>query len=275
MERVKEGRKAIKSKQRPFTNNGLAHKVARGVAIDEERVSVVDLPWGLSHALRGPILVSFMLADPRSLPVSASNPLPITTSLLLSSLRNEQDGGGWKDFHARYWPVLVGLGVHLGLRETDAQDAAQWTLLEFLKEFRAGTYERGKGRLRAYILGIARNRIRSLRRSAQRPAQAAKPLSDAHETPDDLTDAVLEAAWERERRGAILREALEQLRASPKLSPATFQAFELVTLRSVPAEEAGRQTGLSVEDVYLARHRCTKRLKELTDTITKAWDDED
>jgi RNA polymerase sigma factor (sigma-70 family) len=205
----------------------------------------------------------------------SSGPLPITTSLLLSSLRDEQESGGWRDFHARYWPVLVGLGVHLGLRETDAQDAAQWTLLEFLKEFRAGRYERGKGRLRSYILGIARNRIRSLRRSASRPAQAARPMTDAHETPDDLTDAVLEAAWETERRSAILREAWEQLRASPKLAPATFLAFELVSMRGVPAEEAARQAGITVNDVYLARHRCTKRLKELVDAITSAWDEED
>lgn len=206
---------------------------------------------------------------------SGSSPLPITTSLLLSTLRDEHEGTGWRDFHARYWPVLVGLGVHLGLREADAQDAAQWTLLEFLREFRAGRYERGRGRLRSYILGIARNRIRSLRRSGSRPAQAARSLEDAPEQMDDLSDERLEAVWEGERRSAILREALEQLRASPRLAPATFLAFELVALRSVPAEQAAQQAGLSVDDVYLARHRCTKRLKELVEVITRAWDEEE
>jgi RNA polymerase sigma factor (sigma-70 family) len=195
--------------------------------------------------------------------------LPVTTSLLLDALRDERDQDGWREFTERYWPVLVGLGVHLGLTETDAADAAQWTLLEFLREFRAGKYQRGKGRLSAYVIGIARNRIRALRRQSTRRAPAGA------EPAEEMDDATLQNVWEQQRRTVILQQALNKLRESPKLAPSTFQAFELVALRGVPAEEAARQAGISVDDVYLARHRCTRRLREIIDQLTAAWDQEE
>jgi RNA polymerase sigma factor (sigma-70 family) len=202
---------------------------------------------------------------------------------MLHTLRDERDGQGWQDFHARYWPVLVGLGVHLGLREADAQDAAQTTLLDFVKELRAGRYERGKGRLRAFILGIARNRIRTLRRESRKAGlrhtlQENDAPIDAHHASDgadEPSDEALQQAWETQRDAAMLGEALQQLRASPKLAPSTLEAFELVTLRGVPVSEAARQTGLSCDEVYLAKHRCAKRLRELIEQVRLAWDSED
>lgn len=195
--------------------------------------------------------------------------LPVTTSLLLDALRDEGDQGGWREFTDRYWPVLVGLGVHLGLTETDAADAAQWTLVEFLREFRAGRYQRGKGRLSAFVIGIAKNRIRALRRQSVKRAPAGV------ESADEIDDVTLQNVWEQQRRSVILQQALKKLRESPKLAPSTFQAFELVALRNVPAEEAARQAGISVDDVYLARHRCTRRLREIVDELTAAWDQEE
>ncbi|HLP84601.1 MAG TPA: RNA polymerase sigma factor [Phycisphaerales bacterium] len=195
--------------------------------------------------------------------------LPVTTSLLLDALRDEGDQGGWREFTDRYWPVLVGLGVHLGLTETDAADAAQWTLVEFLREFRAGRYQRGKGRLSAFVIGIAKNRIRALRRQSVKRAPAGVEIAD------EIDDVTLQHVWEQQRRSVILQQALKKLRESPKLASSTFQAFELVALRDVPAEEAARQAGISVDDVYLARHRCTRRLREIVDELTAAWDQEE
>ncbi len=195
--------------------------------------------------------------------------LPVTTSLLLDALRDERDQDGWREFTERYWPVLVGLGVHLGLTETDAADAAQWTLVEFLREFRAGRYQRGKGRLSAFVIGIAKNRIRALRRQSARRAPAGI------EPADEIDDVTLQNVWEQQRRSAILQAAITTLRESTKIAPATLQAFELVALRDVPAEEAARQAGISVDDVYLARHRCTRKLREIVDHLTAAWDKEE
>lgn len=196
--------------------------------------------------------------------------LPITTTLLLDSLRDESHPEGWERFSARYWPVLAGFARKLGLSEADAADAAQWTLMEFLKEFRAGRYERQRGRLSSFVVGIARNRILTLRRQSRRAAEGGG--GDSGELlPDEVT---MTDMWENERRRAILEDAVTALRGSSRLSPATFRAFELVALRDVPAEEAAAQTGMSVDEVYVARSRCTRRLRELVAELTSAWDED-
>jgi RNA polymerase sigma-70 factor (ECF subfamily) len=206
-------------------------------------------------------------------------PLPITTTLLLDSLRDESRPEGWEQFSARYWPVLAGFARKLGLSEADAADAAQWTLMEFLREFRAGRYERARGRLSSFVVGIARNRILTLRRQARRGSAGSgggskdgpAPGDSADQLPDDAT---MTDMWENERRRAILEDAVAQLRGSSRLSPSTFRAFELVALRGVPATEAAAQSGLSVEEVYVARSRCTKRLRELVEELTRAWNED-
>lgn len=193
--------------------------------------------------------------------------LPITTTLMLNALRDESRPEGWETFASRYWPVLAGWGMKLGLSEADAADAAQWTLMEFLKEFRAGRYERGRGRLSAFVIGIARHRILALRRDARRPADDAQ----AHELPDDAT---LTSLWDHERRRVILDQAIAELRGSSRLSPATLTAFELVAIRGLSADAAARQTGLSVNEVYVAKSRCTRRLREIVEELTRAFDED-
>jgi len=195
--------------------------------------------------------------------------LPITTTLMLNALRDESQPEGWETFASRYWPVLAGWGMKLGLSEADAADAAQWTLMEFLKEFRAGRYERGRGRLSAFVIGIARHRILALRRDARRPTDDGAP--PPAELPDNVT---LTSLWDQERRRVILDQAIAELRRSPRLSPATFAAFELVAIRGLPAEAAALQTGLSVNEVYVAKSRCTRRLREIVDELTRAFDED-
>lgn len=195
--------------------------------------------------------------------------LPMTTTLMLDELRDESRPEGWRRFSERYWPVLCGFGVKLGLNDADAADAAQWTLMQFLNEFRAGRYERARGRLSSFIIGIARNRILALRREARARQGRGGDVDLADELPDEAT---LTNIWENERRRMILDEAISQLRDSPRLAPGTFAAFELVALRGVPADEAARQASMTLNDVYVARSRCTRRLRELVGEITEAWD---
>ena len=69
----------------------------------------------------------------------------------------------------------------------------------------------------------------------------------------------------------ICRQALEQLRVSDKLAPQTLAAFELVGMQHVPASEAAKQLGLSVQEVYLAKSRCLERLRTLISRIEAAY----
>lgn len=204
-----------------------------------------------------------------------------TTTELLESLKDAGNAAIWTQFDARYRPVLIGFARHLGLNHEDAADIAQQALLEFIRDYRAGRYERGKGRLSSWLISIARHRTIDLQRSmGRRRAVGGESVIDqlpAHEETSHPTlqdPGTLSAIWESERRQAILAAALEHLRKNTKTNEKTLQAFELVAVRGVPPEAVARECGMSVDEVYVAKNRVTKQLRTVVDEMTRAYDED-
>ena len=96
--------------------------------------------------------------------------MPITTTLLLNSLKDERNDEAWTDFDARYRRVIEDFAKSAGLRDDDASEVAQQTLFEFVKAYRLGRYNRERGRLHSWIIGIAQNKVADVFR--QRPRAA-------------------------------------------------------------------------------------------------------
>ncbi|MEK6702516.1 MAG: sigma factor [Planctomycetota bacterium] len=198
--------------------------------------------------------------------------LPTTTTILLESLRDARNGNAWTEFDRRYRPVLTGFARSLGLNDSDAADAAQWALAQFAQDYAAGRYVRGKGRLSSWIMGIARHRIERVR-NAGGPVRGAKGKDARGESvlgamPDE---AGLTQLWDRQREAVIIGRAMEALRTTEGVDPAKLKAFELVALHDVPVEEAARQCGMTPADVYVAKSRLSRKLRELVETIGRAY----
>lgn len=192
-----------------------------------------------------------------------------TSTQLLDALREPGNEPVWEQLDRRYRAVIESLATRFGLPGEDAREIAQQTLAEFARAYRAGKYERGKGRLSSWMLGIAKNHMLSLKR--ERAAHGAAPLFDDQA----LTDASsLRRIWGEERDRDILMCAFESLRAESSMEDRTLRAFELVALRGVPASEAGRQCGMTPDQVYVARSRVTSRLREVVRRLTDAFEDD-
>jgi RNA polymerase sigma-70 factor (ECF subfamily) len=60
------------------------------------------------------------------------------------------------------------------------------------------------------------------------------------------------------------RELLEEAgcRVRLRVAPATWDAFRLTAVEGLSGQEAARRTGLSVGQVYVARHRVERLLRE-------------
>jgi RNA polymerase sigma-70 factor (ECF subfamily) len=192
----------------------------------------------------------------------------ITTTALLDSLMQEIDGPVWSEFDSRFRPIIRGVALRLGLSQEDASDVAQETLAAFVRDYRLGRYERGKGRLRTWVMAIARNRAIDLLRAQGRRRVSAGD-SVLGQVPDQ--DAV-DAAWVEEERRAVYSAALEQLRGSARISGSNLRAFELVALRGLTPEAVAAECGISVEQVYLAKLRMAERLKKIVSEITTAYE---
>jgi RNA polymerase sigma-70 factor, ECF subfamily len=88
----------------------------------------------------------------------------VTTSTLLRGLLASRDDRAWCEVDERYRPIVLRLAERCGLDADDAADVAQETLTQFFEDYRAGKYDRQRGRLRAWLTGIARHRIADARR---------------------------------------------------------------------------------------------------------------
>jgi len=184
-----------------------------------------------------------------------------TTTQLLEALRDPSDRPAWEHLDARYRAVIAGFARRLGLNESDADEVAQQTLVEFVRAYRDNRYDRSKGRLSSWILGIAHNVARKSVRS-RRGVHLATDDGDAHD------ERTVQALWIEERDRAILARAMRVLREDSELDDRTLLAFELVGLRGVPAQAASEQAGMSVDQVYVAKTRVTKRLRALVRELT-------
>ncbi len=192
-----------------------------------------------------------------------------TTTRLLDALKDASNEPVWAHLDARFRPVIAGLARRLGLEATHAEEVAQETLSEFVRAYRDGRYDRSKGRLSSWILGIAHHTTLRAHRNAKR--DSAQGQTALAEVADEST---LRSIWADERDRAILDRAMSILRDESSIDDRTFLAFELVALRGVPAPEAASQTGMTTDQVYVAKSRVTKRLRSLVEEMTQAFEED-
>ena len=193
----------------------------------------------------------------------------VTSTILLIGLRDPANDRAWSEFAARYQPMLVAFARRLGLKEDQAQDAAQETLIAFVRAYGDGRYDRDRGRLRTWLLGIAVNKIRDIQRRLAR--EIAVGGQDSHTgmitaIPDERS---LSEAWDEEWRHSILRACLDEVRRQVK--PVLMRAFELFVLQEWPADRVAAHLGISRDVVYAAKSRILTRLQETRKQLEENW----
>lgn len=193
-----------------------------------------------------------------------------TTTQLLDSLRDPSNQELWRDFDQRFRPVVMAFARRRGLSAEEAADVAQATLADFAEDFRNGGYERSKGRLRSWIMGIAQNRIAAAwrerdRHAAERGDSAMADLPDASTAPGD---------WNEAAHSVVLERALRMLHAQTRMDARTLRAFELSALRGVPAEAVAAECAMTVAEVYVAKNRAIAKLREIVARLARELEDE-
>ena len=196
------------------------------------------------------------------------NPYLTTSTALLDGLNDPENREVWEQFDKRYRPIITGFAVRLGVDPEDAADVAQDTLTSFLTDYRAGKYDRTRGRLHSWIIGIARHRAYDLFRNRKRHAHE-RGVSAIDDTPED---SALEQMFEEECREAILRDALEALRTKTKLGEDTVNAFTRHVIDRFPPETVANELGITVDAVYMAKHRCLTKLRTLVAELEQAYE---
>jgi len=185
----------------------------------------------------------------------------ITSTQALNDLKTSNNQEAWNKFCNHFQPVVANFARHLGLAETDAEDAAQETMLEFLKAFRNEKYDREQGRLCNWLLGVAKRVILNLRGNRPLERLIADKTTGTSFWDMIKDDHGIKHTWDTEWRRMVLTRCLEQARR--EIDARVFEAFELCALSEMPVDEVAQRLGMSRNAVYIAKSRVLSRLRQL------------
>ena len=196
-----------------------------------------------------------------------------TRATLIQRLKDWQDQLSWQDFFDTYWRLIYGTAIKSGLTATEAQDVVQETMISVAKHMPSFKYDPTIGSFKTWLLNMTRWRITDQLR--KRGPFAACPSSfDDPATGTRIVDKVvdpmsrdLDALWDMEWEKNLLNAAMAKVKR--RLDPQKFQIFDLYVNKEWTPEKVAATFGISVDQVYLAKHRTTELIREEVERLKK------
>ena len=189
-----------------------------------------------------------------------------TRSSLLGRMKNEEDQQSWLEFYNTYWKLIYNVARKSGLKDADAQDVVQETVLTVLRKIKEFEYNRDKGSFKGWLKVITRSRIMDhWRKSSRQPEKntnqgTERETSGLDESLPDPEGFELEKIWEQEWLSNIHSIALD--RVKQQVSPQQFQIFDCYVLKEWSVEEIKKKLNFNSGQIYMAKHRVGKLFKQ-------------
>lgn len=193
---------------------------------------------------------------------------PTTKKTLIDKL-HDGDEISWDEFYEKYHGIIIEVGRAKGLTEDECKDLVQESMICFFRKTPTFRFDPGIAKFRTYFSRIVHGKIVDIIRKRM---PTVSDISDGsavviaeQDAPDNAFDKILLDRW----RNLVLEEAKELLRT--RVKPETFQAFELYVLQGRDPIKVAEALGMTMNQVYVAKTRCTKALEK----ILKEFDDAD
>ncbi|MBN2506493.1 MAG: sigma-70 family RNA polymerase sigma factor [Verrucomicrobia bacterium] len=199
-----------------------------------------------------------------------------THASLLARLKDLGDQESWQEFYRTYHKLIYGFALKHGLTASEAEEVLQETVITVARNLPEFRYDPTQCSFKTWLFTLALWRIDDQMRKRQ------WDVKSLHRPPGrtDRTATVervagpegerLAALWDEEWRKDLFERALDKVR--PQLDAKQFQIFDLYALQGWSAREVARSLGVSIGQVYLAKHRVArllaaevKRLQRQTD----------
>ncbi len=189
-----------------------------------------------------------------------------TRQSLLSRLRDWQDHTGWREFFDTYWRLIYNVARKAGLADAEAQDVVQTTFIYLARRMPNFRYDRQRGSFKSWLRVVTRSRILAYWRTQKTGRQFLRePFPDGEQGPDlmetvaDPTNDPLDALWQREWEENLIATAFKRLRT--RVGSQQLLIYRLATNGELPLSQVAKKLGVSMAQIYLARHRVGKLLK--------------
>ena len=192
---------------------------------------------------------------------------------LLSRLQDWDDQDSWRDFFDTYWRLIYSVAIKSGLTETEAQDVVQETVVCVAKDITKFKRDRNRGSFRGWLSNLTRWRINDQlrKRASLRPVENVDLLMESQPVTQipDPSGSELAAIWEEEWKTNLLEAAIERVRRHVREEH--YQIFDLCVMRRWKARDVAEALGVSVGQVYLAKHRVALEVKSVVRELQKKW----
>ena len=180
-----------------------------------------------------------------------------TRRSLIARLQDWKDQRSWDEFYRTYWRLIYSVATKSGLSPDEAWDTVQETVLSVARQTREKQYDPAKGSFKMWLWHIIRWRIKDQFRkrlpiTAEEADSTESPAADV-ENLADLSGDTFDKIWEREWQQNILKAATERVKM--KTSPRQFQIFDYLVLRGMSTADVRSKLGVSIAQIYLAKHR--------------------
>ena len=208
------------------------------------------------------------------MPHDAKELIP-TRASLLERLKAWQDQSSWQQFFDTYWPLIYSVARRAGLTDAEAQDVVQETMVAAAKHLPTFQYDPAIGSFKGWLLTLTRWRIidQVRKRSplgAHRFASNATATSPETDTVDRVADPAgpsLDEIWEKEWQANLLQAALDNVKR--RIDPQKYQIFDCYVNKEWAPEKVASAFGVSVDYVYVAKHRITELIKDEVGRLEK------
>jgi len=190
---------------------------------------------------------------------------------LVQRLKNWDDQESWKTFFDTYWKLIYSVAVKAGLSDNEAQEVVQETAITVAKKMPEFKADPAAGKFRGWLLQLTRWRIidQFRKRSPSGAVQPDEREQAGHtsvlERIPDPAGLVLESVWDEEWQKNLIETAMERLKT--KMNPKQFQIFHLLVMKQLPPEQVASLSRVTVDNVYLIKHRASALLKKEIEQI--------
>jgi RNA polymerase sigma-70 factor (ECF subfamily) len=187
---------------------------------------------------------------------------PDTRESLIRRLPNAADAEAWEVFVEIYEPLLFRLARSRGMQAADAEDFVQEVLASVNRNIERWAADESRGSFRAWLFRIASNlAINFLTRPKHKRFGIGangidRLLDERPAAAPDSTELFLS-----EYRRELFRWAAERVRQ--QVSERQWMAFWLTSVDDRAICDVGRELGMSVGSIYIARSRITKRIRQM------------
>jgi RNA polymerase sigma factor (sigma-70 family) len=198
--------------------------------------------------------------------VILANAYAKTRKSLIARLENWEDQRTWDEFYQTYWKLIYSVAIKAGLRQDEAFDCVQETILSIAKQSKKQLYDPAQGSFKTWLMNMTRWRINDqFRKRKKDTAMIVGEWDNDRKTAvidrvEDPQGDVLSRLWNVEWKKNIADAALSRVKA--QVSPKQYQIFDCYVIKQWDAKRVQDQLNVSMAQVYLAKHRVGSVLKK-------------